>query len=113
MLHAQVRGSDAFGAVLTGVLAVGNYLNQGTTNGDAVAFKLAALTKLGDTKSLDGDHSLLSFLAAALLDAGLPPLGLQLPAALATSMDISIDVRPAAACFSIPCTRADCMLIAA
>lgn len=89
----QVHGSETFSAALTAVLALGNYLNAGTTNGDAVAFKLAALTKLPDTKSLDGDRSLLSFLAETLLDAGLPPVGEQVAAALRSSMDISMDVR--------------------
>jgi hypothetical protein len=90
----QTRNSDAFAALLVGVLWLGNYLNLGTTNGDAVAFKLQALTKLGDTKSIDGDQSLLSFLAKALIDAGQPPLADQIPAVIAGEMETSVDVRP-------------------
>jgi Formin Homology 2 Domain len=100
----QVRASECFSALLVGVLAVGNYLNLGTTNGAAVAFKLQALTKLGDTKSLDGDESLLSFLAATLLDAGHPPLAHEMPNVLSSAMETTLEVCSLAcrAC-TVPC----------
>jgi Formin Homology 2 Domain len=98
---AQVCKSEAFRAALTGVLALGNFLNAGSTNGDAVAFKLQALTKLPDTKSLDGDHSLLTFLAATLLNAGLAPIADEVPAAFRTSMDISMEVPAFPSCFCV------------
>lgn len=88
----QVAESKTFAALLTAVLAVGNYLNSGTTNGAAAAFKMHALTKLPDTKSIDGDETLLSFLASALLDADLEPLADEIPAALCTKMQISMEV---------------------
>lgn len=71
---------------------MGNYLNLGTTNGAAVAFKLQALTKLADTKSIDGDESLLSFLASSLMDAGISPLATEVPACLSSWMDSTIEV---------------------
>ena len=95
----QVVESKAFAAALAATLALGNFLNAGTTNGDAVAYKLEALVKLADTKSLDGDASLLSFLADALLHARLAPLAAELPALLSPTMDTAIEARsgPAAA----------------
>jgi hypothetical protein len=77
---------------LVAVLAVGNYLNLGTTNGAAVAFKLQALTKLADTKSIDGDESLMSFLATSLLDSGLRPLAQEVPACLSGWMETTLEV---------------------
>jgi Formin Homology 2 Domain len=94
---AQVRASAGFAAALVATLALGNYLNAGTTNGDAVAFKFEALVKLADTKSLDGDESLLSFLARALLDAGHAPLPAELPALLSGTMETSMEARAACA----------------
>lgn len=91
----QVLESDTFAAALVAVLALGNYLNAGTTNGDAVAYKFEALVKLADTKSIDGNESLLSFLARSLLAAGHAPLALQVPALFLGNMDISMEVRPA------------------
>ena len=88
-----MRSSEAFGAALTATLALGNYLNAGSTNGDAVAFKFEALGKLADTKSLDGDETLLSFLARAMLDAGHAPLAAELPALLLGNMEVTMDVR--------------------
>lgn len=76
------------------VLAVGNYLNSGTTNGGAAAFKMHALTKLQDTKSIDGDETLLSFLATTLLDSDLAPLADEIPSALGTKMQIAMEARP-------------------
>jgi hypothetical protein len=88
----QVRESKAFGAALTAVLALGNFLNAGTTNGDAVAFKFEALVKLADTKSIDGDASLMSFLARSLLDAGYEPLAAEMPALMSGKMETSMEV---------------------
>lgn len=90
----QVAASETFSALLVSVLAVGNYLNSGTTNGAAAAFKMHALTKLPDTKSIDGDESLLSFISTALLDANLAPLADEIPSALSTKMEIAMEVCP-------------------
>lgn len=91
--RVQITESKAFAASLAAVLALGNFLNAGTTNGDAVAYKLEALVKLADTKSIDGDESLLTFLAKALLAAGHAPLAAELPALLSPTMDTAMDVR--------------------
>ena len=99
---AQVRNSNGFSSLLVAVLAVGNYLNLGTTNGAAVAFKLQALTKLADTKSIDGDESLMSFLATSLLDTGLPALAQEAPSCLSGWMDTTIEVRYRDTTFPFP-----------
>ena len=88
-----MRNSNGFSSLLVAVLTVGNYLNLGTTNGAAVAFKLQALTKLADTKSIDGDESLMSFLATSLLDSGLPALTQEVPSYLSGWMETTIEVR--------------------
>lgn len=92
MVDLQVRNSKGFASLLVAVLAVGNYLNLGTTNGAAVAFKLQALTKLADTKSIDGDESLMSFLGTSLLDSGLPVFSEEVPACLSGWMETAIEV---------------------
>jgi hypothetical protein len=89
----QLLASASYGASLAAVLALGNYLNAGTTNGNAVAFKVEALVKLADTKSIDGDETLLTFLSRALLDAGHSPMASELPALLHGTMEISMEVR--------------------
>ena len=43
-------------------LAIGNYLNGGTQKGGAYGFKLSSLSRLADTKSVDGKSSLLNHL---------------------------------------------------
>ena len=58
----EVKKSTKFKKVLEVVLALGNYLNGGSFRGAAYGFKLDALNKLRDTKSADGDTTLLHYL---------------------------------------------------
>jgi hypothetical protein len=44
------------------VLTLGNFLNGGTPKGGAFGFKLNALSKLGETKSVDNKSSLVHYL---------------------------------------------------
>lgn len=51
-----------FHKLLDAVLKTGNRINSGTHRGDAKAFKLDTLLKLGDIKSNDGKTTLLHFI---------------------------------------------------
>lgn len=62
--------SIRFGAmkhVLSHTLALGNYINGGTTKGGAFGFKLESLSKLRSMKSNEGNSTLLNFLASILV----------------------------------------------
>ena len=48
-------------SILALVLAIGNYMNGGTTRGQADGFGLEILPKLKDVKSKDNSHNLLQF----------------------------------------------------
>ncbi|ELR17045.1 formin domain containing protein [Acanthamoeba castellanii str. Neff] len=58
----EVKQSAKFKKVLEVVLALGNYLNGGSFRGSAYGFKLDVLNKLRDTKSADGETTLLHYL---------------------------------------------------
>jgi hypothetical protein len=62
----QVKESKRLAKVLEIILHIGNFLNAGTPNGGAYGFKLATLTKLGDTKTTDNKGTLLDYLVFAL-----------------------------------------------
>ena len=47
----EVRTSKKFQTILKIVLALGNYLNQGSSKGHANGFKLSSLKTICDTKS--------------------------------------------------------------
>ena len=63
----QVLTSKCLKLVLEGVLAVGNYLNTGTSRGSAAGFKIASLLKLKDIKGKDRKTSLLHFIVKELM----------------------------------------------
>ncbi|KZV64586.1 actin-binding FH2, partial [Peniophora sp. CONT] len=68
----EMRGGDRFRGVLGAVLAVGNALNGSTFRGGARGFKLDALLKLRETKTVAGGPScptLLHYVARTLLRA--------------------------------------------
>lgn len=52
---------DGVKSILALVLAIGNYMNGGTTRGQADGFGLEILPKLKDVKSRDNSHNLLQF----------------------------------------------------
>eukprot|EP01119_Soliformovum_irregulare_P002332 TRINITY_DN1260_c2_g1_i1.p1 TRINITY_DN1260_c2_g1~~TRINITY_DN1260_c2_g1_i1.p1 ORF type:complete len:740 (-),score=348.98 TRINITY_DN1260_c2_g1_i1:24-1922(-) len=58
----QMRKSPKLLKIIQLVLLFGNFLNGGTNRGDAHGFKLGALKKLVDTKSMDNKSSLLHHL---------------------------------------------------
>lgn len=59
-----VRTTDNFRTVLAVILSLGNYMNGGTNRGQADGFELiSALDKLGDTKALDGQMTLLTYVS--------------------------------------------------
>ena len=49
-----MRASKALKTILEHALALGNYLNGGTSKGAAWGFKVDSLNKLIGTKTLDG-----------------------------------------------------------
>jgi hypothetical protein len=55
----ELQSSGTFQQVLAAVLAVGNFLNHGGRLGNAVGFRLKALNKLHDSRSLDGKSTML------------------------------------------------------
>ena len=67
----EVRSSKALKVVLEHALALGNYLNGGTSKGSAWGFKLDSLNKLIGTKTLDGKSTLLHYLARKLATKGI------------------------------------------
>lgn len=58
----EVRKSEKFHGVLASVLAIGNFLNEGTAKGEARGFKVEALLKLSETRTSDRKLSLLHYL---------------------------------------------------
>jgi hypothetical protein len=58
-----ISGSARLRAVLEVVLQVGNYLNEGSSKGNAAGFKLSALTALSNTRSVNNRSTLLDFIA--------------------------------------------------
>ncbi|CAN0408951.1 unnamed protein product, partial [Ascophyllum nodosum] len=60
----EVVDSDRLKRLIAVVLAMGNYLNEGTRNGDAKAIKLASLLKLDTVKTMDKKKTLLHVLMA-------------------------------------------------
>eukprot|EP01129_Flabellula_baltica_P010174 TRINITY_DN426_c0_g1_i1.p1 TRINITY_DN426_c0_g1~~TRINITY_DN426_c0_g1_i1.p1 ORF type:complete len:1979 (+),score=647.08 TRINITY_DN426_c0_g1_i1:38-5974(+) len=54
--------SQKFNKLIEIVLAVGNFLNSGTSRGNCPGFSLRSLTKLRDTKSIDKKQTLLDYI---------------------------------------------------
>lgn len=61
-----INSSNSLKRVLEVVLALGNYLNGGTTKGEAYGFRLQTLTKLKQTKTMDNKHNLMHFLVTTI-----------------------------------------------
>ena len=61
MVHL-LRRDEKLATILQVVLKLGNYLNGGTSKGGAYGFKLDTLNKLKNTKSGDGQYTLLHYL---------------------------------------------------
>jgi hypothetical protein len=58
----EIQTSKKFQKLLEIVLAIGNFLNGGTHQGQAYGFKLGALKQLAATKSVDNKGTLLTFI---------------------------------------------------
>ena len=83
--------STNFEKLLEYVLAVGNYLNGGTTRGGAYGFKMSSLVKLVNVRSGDKEHNLLKFIVEQLFDKDLNALKcFEEVQGLLTPMDASI-----------------------
>jgi len=72
----QVFESDRLASVLSAILAIGNYLNQGTNRGNALGFRLSSVLKLSETRAtLDRRttllHYLVKFVSRRMPDAAL------------------------------------------
>ena len=58
---SDIQGSEAPHEVLRTVLAMGNYMNGGKRNGQALGFKLESLSRLSSTKGTDGQTTLMMY----------------------------------------------------
>lgn len=58
----EIRDSKKFAKLLELVLLVGNYLNSGTKNAQAVGFEISYLPKLTSTKDAENKTTLLHYL---------------------------------------------------
>jgi hypothetical protein len=58
--------SQSLQEILRSILAIGNALNDGTWKGQAAGFKLSSLSKLTQTKSVDGKETVLDYLTKML-----------------------------------------------
>lgn len=63
---SEVQSSSRFARLLETVLAVCNYLNGGSRNGQALGFEIAFLPSLVDTKTTDNRTSLLHVISGRL-----------------------------------------------
>jgi hypothetical protein len=60
---------DSLVVVMQMVLAVGNQLNQGSSNGGAVGFTVASLLKLSQTKGVDRKTTILDYIVKTTADS--------------------------------------------
>ncbi|CAN4116276.1 unnamed protein product [Withania somnifera] len=65
----ELRAQRLFLKLLEAILKAGNRMNAGTSRGNAHAFKLTALRKLSDVKSMDGKTTLLHFVVQEVIRA--------------------------------------------
>lgn len=54
--------SEGLAEIMKSVLAIGNAMNDGTWKGGAMGFKLSSLTRLNQTKSVDGSSTVMDYL---------------------------------------------------
>nr|QAT94453.1 diaphonous [Bradybaena similaris] len=62
----EIKNSRRFAKLLELLLVMGNYLNAGSRNAQSVGFDVSFLSKLENTKSHDGNNTMLHFLAEIL-----------------------------------------------
>ncbi|KFK25156.1 hypothetical protein AALP_AA8G073200 [Arabis alpina] len=62
----EVRASEKLIEIMKNILSLGNILNQGTTRGAAVGFKLDSLLKLSDTRAANSKMTLMHYLCKVL-----------------------------------------------
>jgi hypothetical protein len=70
----QIFESDRLASVLSAILAIGNYLNQGTNRGNALGFRLSSVLKLSETRATSDRrttllHYLVKFVSRRMPDA--------------------------------------------
>ena len=65
----ELTNSKSIEKIFLVILALGNYMNKGA-RGNSPGFKLSSLSKLRDTKSADGQMTLLHFLVSFMLYFG-------------------------------------------
>lgn len=64
----SILASQGLKEVMISTLAIGNALNSGTKNGGAHGFRLNSLLKLSETKSTDGNATVMDYLVQVLYD---------------------------------------------
>ncbi|XP_043697003.1 formin-like protein 3 isoform X2 [Telopea speciosissima] len=64
----QVRESVKLRQIMQTILTLGNALNQGTTRGSAIGFKLDSLLKLSDTRARNNKLTLMHYLCKLLAE---------------------------------------------
>ncbi|CAI9298300.1 unnamed protein product [Lactuca saligna] len=64
----QIRSSVKLRRVMQTILSLGNALNQGTTRGAAVGFRLDSLLKLNETRARNNKMTLMHYLCKVLAD---------------------------------------------
>ncbi|KAK8602548.1 hypothetical protein V6N12_052354 [Hibiscus sabdariffa] len=77
----EIRNSAKLKRIMQTILSLGNALNQGTTRGSAIGFRLDSLLKLTDTRARNNKMTLMHYLCKVLAD--------KLPEVLDFSKDIS------------------------
>ncbi|KAI3694848.1 hypothetical protein L1987_77829 [Smallanthus sonchifolius] len=64
----QIRSSVKFRRVMQTILSLGNALNQGTSRGAAVGFRLDSILKLDETRARNNKTTLMHYLCKVLAD---------------------------------------------
>ncbi|XP_057415738.1 formin-like protein 13 isoform X2 [Lotus japonicus] len=64
----EIRNSVKFKRIMQTILSLGNALNQGTTRGSAIGFRLDSLLKLTETRARNNKMTLMHYLCKVLAD---------------------------------------------
>ncbi|KAK9070808.1 hypothetical protein SSX86_011210 [Deinandra increscens subsp. villosa] len=64
----QIRGSMKLRRIMQTILSLGNALNQGTSRGAAVGFRLDSILKLNETRARNNKSTLMHYLCKVLAD---------------------------------------------
>ncbi|XP_061375781.1 formin-like protein 13, partial [Gastrolobium bilobum] len=83
----EIRNSFKLKRIMQTILSLGNALNQGTTRGSAIGFRLDSLLKLTETRARNNKMTLMHYLCKVLAD--------KLPEVLDFSKDLA-NLEPAA-----------------